>query len=78
MLLAVTLAVASSALGQKPVAYPAKGQPAQQEQKDDQACLAWAKQETGIDPKVAAAPAPQRTGPAVGGVSGCAVPRAAR
>ena len=35
--------------------------------KDEGDCGAWAKQETGVDPKVASAPAPQQTGPAVGG-----------
>ena len=55
------------ALAQKPSVYPAKGQSAQQKQKDDRECYAWAKQDTGIDPAVASAPAPQQTGPAVGG-----------
>lgn len=41
--------------GQKPIAYPAKNQSAQQQVKDDAECLAWAKQQTGVDP---AAPAP--------------------
>jgi len=52
---------------QKPIVYPAKGQSAQQQQKDDGQCLAWAKQNTGIDPAVASQPAPQQSGPAVGG-----------
>ena len=56
-----------TALAQKPVVYPAKGQTAQQKQKDDRECLAWAKQDTGIDPAVASAPPPQQTGPATGG-----------
>ena len=60
-------AVASTAQAQKPIVYPAKGQSAEQKKKDDQACLAWAKQDTGIDPKVASAPPPQQTGPATGG-----------
>lgn len=51
----------------KPIAYPAKGQSPQQQQKDDSECYAWAKSNTGIDPAaLAAAPAPQ-AGPAVGG-----------
>jgi hypothetical protein len=53
-------------MAQKPLAYPAKGQSAQQQSSDDGACYAWAKQNTGIDPAFAAPP-PQATGPAVGG-----------
>ena len=65
---AVALALpATAALAQKPIAYPAKGQSAQQKQKDDAACMAWAKQNTGIDPVAASAPPPQQTGPATGG-----------
>ncbi|HZI83232.1 MAG TPA: glycine zipper family protein [Casimicrobiaceae bacterium] len=60
-------AFAVSAYSQKPIVYPAKGQSAQQKQKDDKECLAWAKQDTGIDPKAASAPPPQQTGPATGG-----------
>src|SRR5262245_20737527 len=55
------------AFAQKPIVYPAKGQSVQQQQKDDGQCLAWAKQNTGIDPVAASAPPPQQTGPAVGG-----------
>lgn len=48
---------------QKPSVYPAKGQATEQQSADDQQCLAWAQQDTGIDPAaVAAAPAPA-TGP---------------
>ena len=64
---AAALAVASPALGQKPIVYPAKGQSAQQKQKDDAQCVAWAKKDTGIDPAAASAPPQQQTGPAVGG-----------
>jgi len=64
MIGAIAIPVAQA---QKPVAYPAKGQSAQQKQKDDRECYAWAKQDTGIDPAVASAPPPQQTGPAVGG-----------
>lgn len=64
----VALSLATTAaLAQKPIVYPAKGQSAQQQQKDDAACMAWAKQNTGIDPVAAAAPPPQQTGPATGG-----------
>ena len=50
-------------MGAKPSVYPAKGQSGQQQGSDDGQCMAWAKQDTGIDPAaVAAAPAPP-TGP---------------
>lgn len=55
------------AVAQKPIAYPAKGQSAKQKQEDDAKCNAWARQDTGIDPAKASAPAPQNTGPATGG-----------
>lgn len=64
----VALVVFSGAgFAQKPIVYPAKGQSTQQKQKDDKECLAWAKQDTGIDPKTASAPQQQQTGPATGG-----------
>jgi hypothetical protein len=59
--------VTTLAIAQKPIAYPAKGQSAEQRQKDDAACMGWAKQNTGIDPVAASQPAPQQTGPATGG-----------
>ena len=56
------------AAAQKPIVYPAKGQSAEQQKKDDAECYAWAKQTTGIDPAVvASSPPPQQTGPAAGG-----------
>ena len=67
-LIAVALAAfATVSVAQKPSVYPAKKQTAQQQQKDDGECLAWAKKDTGIDPGAASQPAPQKTGPAVGG-----------
>ena len=51
----------------KPIAYPAKGQSAQQQQKDDGECTTWAKGNTGIDPAAAAGAPPPAAGPAVGG-----------
>lgn len=70
------LGVALGALAQTPVIYPAKGQSAQQQASDDGACMAWAKQTTGIDPiTVAQTPPPAPSGPATGGgerVSGAA------
>lgn len=63
----VLAAAAVTAFAQKPIVYPAKGQNAQVQKKDDGECLAWAKTNTGIDPVAASQPAPQQTGPAVGG-----------
>ncbi|SAK52679.1 hypothetical protein AWB79_01914 [Caballeronia hypogeia] len=68
---AIAIAIAIVALDasaqSKPIAYPSKGQSAQQQQKDDGACYSWAKSNTGIDPAVASQAPPQQTGPAVGG-----------
>ncbi len=59
---------ASASAQQKPVVYPAKGQSAQQQSKDDGECLAWAKQNTGVDPaKLAASPPPAAPPPPKGG-----------
>ncbi|HKE48611.1 MAG TPA: glycine zipper family protein [Rhodanobacteraceae bacterium] len=60
-------AVCACALAQYPPAYPAKGQTQQKQATDSSECRAWAQQTTGIDPAVASQPAPQQTGPAVGG-----------
>jgi hypothetical protein len=63
-----TFALAATVAAQKPIVYPAKGQSADQQRKDDAECYAWAKQTTGIDPAVVAStPPPQQTGPAAGG-----------
>ena len=67
-LIAVALAAfATVSVAQKPSVYPAQKQTAQQQKKDDGECRAWAKKDTGIDPVAASQPAPQKTGPAVGG-----------
>jgi hypothetical protein len=78
--IAITVLGSASALAQKPSAYPAKGQSAQQQSNDDAQCLAWAKQDTGIDPATVAAAPPPPTGPqgerlrgAVRGAAGGAV-----
>lgn len=72
-LAAIALAiVCAPALAQEPAAYPARGQSAQQQQTDESACYAWAKQNTGIDPvTVANAPAPPQ-GPTGARVAGAA------
>lgn len=41
--------------------YPAKGQSAQQQKKDESACHTWAVQQTGFDPTKQPAPATQPT-----------------
>jgi uncharacterized protein YcfJ len=46
----VTLVPAEIALAQQTIVYPAKGQSAEQQQKDMAECSAWAKQTTGVDP----------------------------
>jgi hypothetical protein len=65
--LAAVFLVAGHAQAAKPITYPAKGQNAQQQQKDDGECYAWAKSNTGIDPAAAASAPPPPSGPAVGG-----------
>lgn len=62
----------------KPIPYPAKGQSAAQQQKDDGQCYAWAKSQTGIDPAAVAAQPPPPSGPAVGVASVSAGPRVGR
>jgi hypothetical protein len=55
----------SSSLGLAP--YPSKGQSAEQQNKDEGECFAWAKQQTGIDPMAVVSAPTQESGPAVGG-----------
>jgi hypothetical protein len=55
----------SSSLGLVP--YPSKGQSQAQQNQDEGACYAWAKQQTGIDPVAVASTPPPPSGPAVGG-----------
>jgi|ERR1700712_1373962 hypothetical protein len=43
-------ALASSALAQQPIIYPAQGQSPQKQNSDTSACQLWAKQTTGVDP----------------------------
>ncbi|BAN27929.1 putative uncharacterized protein (plasmid) [Caballeronia insecticola] len=64
MLAAIALDVVAQS---KPIAYPAKGQSAQQQQNDDGACYSWAKSNTGIDPAMASTAPPPQGGAAVGG-----------
>jgi hypothetical protein len=55
----------SSSLGV--VTYPSKGQSAEQQNKDEGECFAWAKGQTGIDPMAVASTPTQQSGAAVGG-----------
>jgi hypothetical protein len=44
------LTLANQAVAAAPIIYPAKGQTAEQQSKDEGECQVWAKQNTGIDP----------------------------
>ena len=72
---AAILSLSCAAWAQKPAVYPAKGQSAKQQSKDDGECYAWAKQSTGVDPaNPPQAAAPQRKGGvARGAAAGAAV-----
>jgi hypothetical protein len=69
---AALLSLALGAMAQKPSSYPAKGQTAELQKKDDGECLAWAKQTTGIDPAQPAPPPAQTPPPQGGRVKGAA------
>lgn len=57
-----------AAFAHGPVAYPARGQGAATQSKDEGECHVWARNKTGVDPAALAANPPQQeTGPAVGG-----------
>jgi hypothetical protein len=69
------LLCAGVALAQQAIVYPAKGQTAEQQQKDTGECNTWAKQTTGVDPVAvaqAATSAPAPTGPQGQRVAGAA------
>lgn len=70
----IALLMASAALAAAPIVYPAKGQTAEQQSKDDGECYVWAKNNTGIDPAALAQnPAKaQDTGPGGERVRGAA------
>jgi hypothetical protein len=62
------LLLAAAVAAQQPVVYPARGQSASQQQRDQSDCRSWAQRSTGIDPAMLAGqPVPQDTGPATGG-----------
>ena len=62
LFLAIAAFALHAAAQTQPSAYPAKGQSAEQKAADDQACHAWAKTDTGIDP-AAVSTVPPATGP---------------
>ena len=70
---AMLAALASAPAAAQQVIYPAKGQSAAQQQKDEGECHAFAKQQTGYDPAQAtqytAAPPPQHEGERVRGAA---------
>jgi YmgG-like glycine-zipper protein len=69
------LSLSAAAVAQQPIIYPAKGQSAEQQSKDQGECYVWAKQTTGIDP-VALAGTPVQAQPQSSGktvVGGAAV-----
>lgn len=57
------VALPLAAFAQKPSAYPAQNQSAEQQGADDAQCLAWANQNTGIDPAAVASTPPPSAGP---------------
>jgi hypothetical protein len=54
------------------IVYPASGQDATQQGKDEGECYAWAREQTAIDPTVAPTPAPVADAPKGGAVKGAA------
>ena len=58
---AAAFALAVTVSAQQPIVYPAKGQSAQQQKKDQQECRAWATDTTGIDPNAVANAHPPQT-----------------
>jgi len=63
--------IAGTGLAQEQIIYPAKGQDAQQMEKDKFDCYSWAKGQTGFDPmevpKATAPPPQQQSGGSVAG-----------
>ena len=67
--------VAQAASAQELVIYPAKGQTAEQQEKDKFECYGWAKGQSGFDPMApptASSPPPQQEAPQGGIVKGAA------
>ena len=76
LLASAVLALAAGSLAHaQPIVYPAGGQSASQQQKDEGECYMWAKQNTGVDPAALAQQAPPPKSSSTGGgerVSGAA------
>lgn len=77
MAAAAVVAVAAGAHAQQPIVYPAKGQSAEQQQKDQGECRSWAVQQTGYDP-AKPPPTPKPATTATGTTPGAGVRGAAR
>ena len=76
---ACAILVSTSATAQL-VIYPAKGQSAAQQQKDESECYAWAKKQSGFDPAASpavATPPPQPAAPSTTPTVGRSVARGA-
>lgn len=73
-LAAVSLLLPALALAQEPFIYPAKGQSAQQQDKDKYECYGWAKGQSGFDPmavpRTTTPPPPDANRSVLGGVVG--------
>ena len=71
LLALAALVVAQTSYGSDVIIYPANGQDATQQNKDEGECFIWARDETGIDPMAQQAAAPtasqQKAGGALGG-----------
>lgn len=72
VLVAMVFAGCASSTQPSAVVYPAKGQTAEQQTKDDAECQAWAKQQTGYDPTTETAKG-AGIGAIAGAVGGAAV-----
>jgi hypothetical protein len=69
---AACLALARPAVAAEPEVYPAKGQTAEQQERDQYACHEWSTKETGVDPVILAeeklaTPTPAQQGGKAGG-----------
>jgi hypothetical protein len=67
VLLVVVCALSPDVGAQQPIAYPANGQSQDKQKTDETYCRDWTQTRTGISQQMANSPAPQQTGPAVGG-----------
>jgi len=77
VVVAVSVAFAADAGAQQYV-FPAKGQNAQQQKKDESACYSWAVQQTGFDPAKAPPPPAQAPTTASGTTPGAGARGAVR